>query len=91
MKGLKKIRSILDKFLSVICSTMFAAIVCIITTSVTTRGDAFSPSRINAKGTNVIRATSFVMSMLVKKHRVTRAAQRARKECSRWHRPLPKA
>lgn len=47
MKGLRRIRNVLDKFLSIICSTMFAAIVCIGTYQIVTRYLFNSPSTVS--------------------------------------------
>ena len=47
MNGIKKIRSVLDKSLSVICSAMFAAIVCIGTYQIVTRYLFNSPSTVS--------------------------------------------
>ena len=62
MNGIKKIRRVLDKSLSVICSAMFAAIVCIGTYQIVTRYLFNSPSTVSEE---LLTYTFACMALLV--------------------------
>ena len=67
---------------------VFAAIVC----NTITRINKFFrsvPYRATEKGTNVSNATSFVISMLVKKHKYIRTAAKVRSPEAAWQTTVP--
>ena len=74
-----------------------AAMVCMVTTGIARRVSPAMPSASSAKGTKVISATSFVTSMLAKKHKKIRQASSWRlvpvrlssHSPARWNRPAP--